>query len=99
MLKPSKDANKTIRSIQNIVTDSKRDKQIDHSKTRFIFDKQKQILTKTWKTRTKRYRRHGVGYKIKLQNSDKKKFQGLQKLSKNTTKTEIDTKCTKQGKS
>ena len=32
MLKGSKDANKTMRSIHNIITDSKRDKQIDHPK-------------------------------------------------------------------
>ena len=41
--------------------------------------------------------------KTKLQNSSKTENsktqtqRGLQKLSKNTTKTEIDTKCTKQG--
>ena len=33
------------------------------------------------------------------QNSKIQKQQILQKLSKNTAKTEIDTKCTKQGKS
>ena len=33
------------------------------------------------------------------QNSKMQRQQILQKLSKNTTKTEIDTKCTKQGKS
>ena len=60
MLKSWKDANKTMRSIQNIITDSKRNKEIDHPKTRHTLDsdKQKQILRKT---RTKSYHRHDVG--------------------------------------
>ena len=71
MLKSSKDANKTMRSIQNIIWDSKRDKQIGHPKTPLTLDsdKQKQTLRKTRKTRTKSYYRHDLGYKAKLQNS------------------------------
>ena len=54
MLKPSKDANKTLRSIENIITDNKRSKQIDHPKTtrNLDSDKQKQTLRKTLKTGT-----------------------------------------------
>ena len=93
MLKSSKDANKTMRSIQNLITDNKRNKEIGHSKTTLTLDsdKQKQILGKTRKTRTKSYHRHGVGYKTKLQNfktlkrpnSKTKTQQGQQKLSQN----------------
>ena len=44
-----------MRSIQNIITGSKRDKQIDHPKTTLTLDsdKQKQTLRKSLKTRTK----------------------------------------------
>ena len=42
MLKSSKDANKTMRSIQTIIMDGKRDKQIDHPKTIFTLDSDKQ---------------------------------------------------------
>ena len=68
MLKPSKDANKTMRSIQKIIMNSKRNKQIDHSKTTITLDsdKQKQTLRKARKTRTKSYHRHDVGQKTKL---------------------------------
>ena len=41
MLKSSKDANETMRSIQTIITDGKRGK-IDHSKTTFNLDSDKQ---------------------------------------------------------
>ena len=53
MLKPSKDANKKMRSIQNIITDSKRDKQIHHPKATLTLNSinQKQTLRKTRKTR------------------------------------------------
>ena len=94
MLKQSKDANKTIRSIQNIITNSKRSKQTDHPKTTLTLDsdKQKQTLRKTRKRRTKCYHKHAVGCKTKLQNSKTltkqnsktQTQQGLQKLSKNT---------------
>ena len=65
MLKPS---NKTMRSIQKIIMNSKRNKQIDHSKTTITLDsdKQKQTLRKARKTRTKSYHRHDVGQKTKL---------------------------------
>ena len=82
-----------MRSIQNLITDNKRNKEIGHSKTTLTLDsdKQKQILGKTRKTRTKSYHRHGVGYKTKLQNfktlkrpnSKTKTQQGQQKLSQN----------------
>ena len=98
-----------MRNIQNIITESKRDKQIDRLKTTLTLDldKEKQTLRKTQKTRTRTNHRHDVGYKTKLQNSKTLTKQNsktqtqqvLQKLSKNTTKTEINTKCTKQGKS
>ena len=98
-----------MRSIQNIITESKRDKQIDRLITTLTLDldKEKQTLRKTQKTRTRTNHRHDVGYKTKLQNSKTLTKQNsktqtqqvLQKLSKNTTKTEINTKCTKQGKS
>ena len=67
MLKLSKYANKTMRSIKNIITDSKRDKQIDHPKTALTVysNKQKETLRNTRKTRTKSYHRHDVGYKKK----------------------------------
>ena len=42
MLKSSKDANKTMRSIQTIITGGKRNKQIDHPKTIFTLDSDKQ---------------------------------------------------------
>ena len=63
-------------SVQNIITDSKRDKQFDHHKTALTLDlnKQKQTLKETRKARTKCYHRHDVGYKIKLQNSSKRKL-------------------------
>ena len=98
-----------MRSIQSIIMESKRDKQIGRPKTTVSLDsdKQKQALRKTRKTRTKGHHRHYVKDKTKLQNSktltkQNSKMQvqqGLRKLSKNTTKTEIDPKCTKQGKS
>ena len=46
-----------MRSIQNIITDSKRDKQIDRPKTTLTLDsdKQKQTLRKTRKTRRESY--------------------------------------------
>ena len=42
MLKSSKDANKTMRSTQTLITDDKREKQIDHHKTKFTLDSDKQ---------------------------------------------------------
>ena len=42
MLKPSKDANKTMRNIQTTITDDKRGKQIDHPRTTFTLDSDKQ---------------------------------------------------------
>ena len=60
-----------MRSIQGIITNSKRNKQRDYPKTTLTLDsdKQKQTLRKTRKTRTKSYDRHDVGYKIELENS------------------------------
>lgn len=93
MLQSSKDANETMRSIQNIIMGSKRDKKIDHPKTILTLDldEQKQTVRKTRKTRAKIYLRHGEGYKTKLQNfktlkrpnSKTKTQQGQQKLSQN----------------
>ena len=70
MLQSSKDANETMRSIQNIIMGSKRDKKIDHPKTILTLDldEQKQTVRKTRKIRAKIYLRHGEGYKTKLQN-------------------------------
>ena len=70
MLQSSTDANETMRSIQNIVMGSKRDKKIDHPKTILTLDlnKQKQTVRKTRKIRAKSYLRHDEGYKTKLQN-------------------------------
>ena len=50
-------------SIQYTITDSKRDKQIDHPKKILTLnpDKQKQTLKKAWKIRTKIYHTHEVG--------------------------------------
>ena len=78
MLKPSKDANKTMRSTQNIFKDSKRDKQVDHHKATLTLDsdEQKQTLRKTQKT--KNCHRHDVAYKMKLQNSKTLAKQKLQ---------------------
>ena len=42
MLKSSKDANKKMRSIQTIITGGKRNKQVDHPKTIFTLDSDKQ---------------------------------------------------------
>ena len=52
------DSNKTVRSIHNIITDSKRDKQIDHPKITLTFDsgQQKQTLRETHKRRKSYYR-------------------------------------------
>lgn len=70
MLQSSTDANETMRSIQNIVMGSKRDKKIDHPKTILTLDlnKQKQTVRNTRKIRAKSYLRHDEGYKTKLQN-------------------------------
>ena len=46
MLKSSKDTNKTMRSIQNIITASKRNKKIDHHKTTLNLESNKQKQTK-----------------------------------------------------
>ena len=68
MLKLSEDPDKTMRSIQTIITDGERGKEIDHPKTTFIHDSDKKTLRKTQKTKakTKRYHSHDVRYKAKL---------------------------------
>ena len=98
MSKQLKDSNKTTRSIHNIITDSKRDKQTDDPKITLTLDsgQQKQTLRETHKRR-KSYYRQEVGYKKKLQNlktltkqnSNTQTQQDLQNLSKSTTKTGI----------
>ena len=94
MLKSSKDANKTMRSIQNLITDNKRNKEIGLSNTTLTLDsdKQKQILGQT---RTKSYHRHGVRYKTKIQNfktlkrpNSKKKDQTPKKRPNSKTNTQ-----------
>ena len=89
-----------MRSIQNIITDSKRYSQIDHHKTTITLDlnKQKLSLRETRKTRTKCYHRHDVGYKAKLENSNKRKLSNanatrsiktIQELNKNRDRHKI----------
>ena len=54
-----------MRNIQTIITDDKRGKQIDHPRTTFTLDsdKQKKPLRKTQKTKTTSYNRHDAGTK------------------------------------
>ena len=89
-----------MRSIQNIITDSKRYSQIDHHKITLTLDlnKQKLSLRETRKTRTKCYHRHDVGYKAKIQNSNKRKLSNanatrsiktIQELNKNRDRHKI----------
>ena len=46
MLKSLKDVNRTARSIQTIITDIKKGKQIDHPKTTFTLTSDKQKINK-----------------------------------------------------
>ena len=73
-----------MRSIQNIITDSKRDKQIYRPKTTLLILTKKANF-KTRKTRTKSYHSHDVEYKIKLQNFNKVNHQNANATS--STKT------------
>ena len=56
MLKSSKYANKTMRSIQNIITDRKRDKKIDDHKTTLALysDKQKRSFKENTENKKKK---------------------------------------------
>ena len=76
MLKSSKDANKTMRSIEAIITDRKRGKEIEHPKTTFTFnsDKQKNFKENTENKNKKLLQaRHRIQGKISKRKHPKEK--------------------------